>query len=296
MRIFIAGASGAIGRPLIDELLRLGHSVVGMTHSKESAKRLNAQGIEVELASALDAEAVENAMRRAKPEVVIDQLTSLPKNPADMPEYLPNDRKLRDVGGGNLHRAAQAAGARRYVQQSSGFYLAPGDGLGDESTPLAVNAGGNVGLGSQMYELLEKRVLECAAMEGLAMRYGFFYGPNTWYHPDGAVADQLRLRQSPVIGKGEGIWCFVHIDDAAIATAAALTAVPQSASGCRNLRSSWERRLHLESAKMRLVLKLEMMLCTTVRNFVPLLMPKPRTSCNFVRGAWCGCKAKLARA
>ncbi len=226
MKIFIAGASGAIGQPLIDELIKRGHSVTGMTHSTESAKRLQERGAHAELASALDGEAVASAMRRAAPEVVIDQLTSLPKNPADMPEYLLNDRKLRDVGGDNLHRAAQAVGARRYIQQSSGFYLAPGDGQGDESTPLAIDAGGNVGLGSQMYALLEKRVLNCPSMEGVAMRYGFFYGPNTWYHKEGAAADNVRQRLSPIIGKGEGIWCFVHIEDAAKATVAALEAEP----------------------------------------------------------------------
>ena len=131
MKIFVAGASGAIGQPLIAELLRHGHTVTGMTQSEAGAKRLIEQGATAEVANVLDVSSVESALRRSQAEVVIDELTSLPKNPADLPAALPGDRRLRLEGGGNLHRAAVKIGIRRYIQQSSGFFLKAGTGLAD---------------------------------------------------------------------------------------------------------------------------------------------------------------------
>lgn len=106
MRVFLAGASGAIGEPLIAELLKQGHSVVGMTTTEARAKNLERQGAEASIVDAFDAPAVEAALRRSKAEVVIDELTSLPKDQSDMPKYAAGDRKLRIEGGGNLFRAA----------------------------------------------------------------------------------------------------------------------------------------------------------------------------------------------
>lgn len=226
MRIFVAGASGAIGRPLIAELIRRGHEVTGMTRSESGARDLNALGAAVARVSAFDAAAVEQALRDARAEVVIDELTSLPRDPSEMAAAAPGDRKLRIEGGGNLHRAAIACGARRYIQQASGFFLEPGRGLADESAGLAVDASPRVAASARAYAELEARVLNAGKMEGVALRYGFFYGPGTWYHPDGAAADQVRRQELPVIGDGGAVWSWVHIDDAAVATADALTAPP----------------------------------------------------------------------
>src|SRR4051794_16776749 len=140
MKVFVAGASGAIGQPLIAELIRNGHKVTGMTHSEAGAKRLRAYGVEVAIANARDNGAVEAALRASDAEVVIDELTSIPKTPSELPTYAARDQTLRIEGGGNLHRAAIACGVRRYIQQSSGFFLAAKSGLADESSPLAVNA------------------------------------------------------------------------------------------------------------------------------------------------------------
>jgi nucleoside-diphosphate-sugar epimerase len=226
MRVFVAGASGAIGQPLVAELVRRGHAVTGMTHSEAGARRLRDKGASVAQVSAFNAPAVEEALRRSQAEVVIDELTALPKDPADMAAAADGDRKLRLQGGGNLHRAARASGVRRYVQQSSGFFLKPGSGLADETEGLAVDASPFVAASARAYAELEARVLGSADVEGVALRYGFFYGPNTWYNPDGAAADQARRQERPIIGRGEGVWSFVHIDDAALATVAALTAPP----------------------------------------------------------------------
>lgn len=225
MKIFIAGATGAIGQPLIAELIRQGHAVTGMTTSAAGAAKLARAGAGVARVSALDAPAVDAAIHDASPDVIIDELTSLPRDPADMAASFKRDRQVRIEGGGNLLRAAVAHGVRRYIQQSSGFFLAPGPGLGDESQPLAVDASPRVSLSSRSYTELEDR-LAAAPLEGMALRYGFFYGPNTWYNPDGAVAEQVRQQHVPIIGKGEGVYSWVHIDDAATATVAALNAPP----------------------------------------------------------------------
>jgi nucleoside-diphosphate-sugar epimerase len=226
MRIFIAGASGAIGRPLVAELARRGHEVTGMTHSEAGARQLADMGAAVARASAFDAAAVERALRDARAEVVIDELTSLPKDPTTMAAAAPGDRKLRIEGGGNLHRAAMACGVRRYIQQASGFFLEPGSGLADESAGLAVNASPRVAQSARTYAELEARVSSAREIEGVTLRYGFFYGPGTWYHPEGASADQARRQELPVIGDGGGVWSWIQIEDAAVATADALTAPP----------------------------------------------------------------------
>ncbi|HWB08182.1 MAG TPA: NAD(P)-dependent oxidoreductase [Pirellulales bacterium] len=226
MNIFVAGASGAIGRPLIIELLRQGHAVTGMTRSEEGATRLLALGASVARISAFDAAAVDKALRECGAEIVIDELTALPKDPSDMADAAAGDRKLRLEGGGNLHRAAQANGVRRYLQQASGFFLRSGSGLADESEGLAVDASPRVAASARTYAELEARVLGSGSMEGVALRYGFFYGPNTWYCPEGAAADQVRRQEVPIVGRGEAVWSWIHIDDAALATVAALAAPP----------------------------------------------------------------------
>jgi nucleoside-diphosphate-sugar epimerase len=226
MRIFVAGASGAIGQPLIAELVRRGHEVRGMTRSEAGARNLADMGAAVARVSAFDAAAVEQALRDARAEVVIDELTSLPKDPSEMAAAAPGDRRLRIEGGGNLHRAARANGIRRYIQQASAFFLEPGSGLADETAGLAIGASPRVAANARTYAELEARVLNAGDMEGVALRYGFFYGPGTWYHPEGAAADQVRRQEVPVIGDGGSIWSWIHIEDAAIATVEALTAPP----------------------------------------------------------------------
>jgi nucleoside-diphosphate-sugar epimerase len=226
MKVFVAGASGAIGQPLIAELIRKGHMVTGTTHSEAGARRLRGYGVEVAITNAFDNDAVEAALRASSADAVIDELTSIPKTSSELPAYAARDRKLRIEGGGNLHRAALACGVRRYIQQSSGFFLDAKGGLADESSPLAVNASPLIAGYAQMYAYLEQRVLE-SSIEGVVLRYGFFYGPNTWYDPDsGGTADEVRKQQFPVIEGGEAKWSFVHIEDAAHATVAALTADP----------------------------------------------------------------------
>jgi nucleoside-diphosphate-sugar epimerase len=225
MKVFVAGATGAIGQPLITELIAEGHTVTGMTHSEAGARRLRAAGVDVAIANALNGDAVEGVLRASHAEVVIDELTAIPRFPSELSAHAHIDQKLRIEGGNNLHRAALACGVRRYIQQSSGFLLDAKEALADESSPLALNASPGIAKYAQMYAYLEQRALE-SSIEGVALRYGFFYGPNTWYNPDGGAGDEIRKQLFPVIEGGKAKWSFVHIEDAARATVAALTAEP----------------------------------------------------------------------
>ena len=207
------------------ELISGGHEVTGMTRSREQASKLSRLGVKAVIVDAFDAEAVADALRSAQPEIVIDELTSLPKDPADYGSAFEGDRKLRLEGGTILYRAAMTAGVRRYIQQSSGYFLKASQGLADETAELTLDASPGIASAAAMYAKVEERVAGSKTIERplLALRYGIFYGPNTWYSPEGAAADHARRQELPIIGDGNGVWSFVHIHDAAIATAAALT-------------------------------------------------------------------------
>ncbi|MBW4565603.1 MAG: NAD(P)-dependent oxidoreductase [Mojavia pulchra JT2-VF2] len=224
MKIFVAGATGAIGRPLLDQLLARGHNVVAMTRSPERAQSLAAQGIEPAIADVFDADAVKAAIAHAQPEVVIEQLTALPKTytreSMNATEAL--NMQIRSEGGGNVLAAAKAAGVRRFLKQSMAFWGIPGAGLADEETPLSVDASPAVATDARLVIETERRLLQTPDLEGIALRYGFFYGPGTWFNPDGDVAQQVRQQQFPIVGNGDGIWSWIHIEDAAIATVAAV--------------------------------------------------------------------------
>ncbi len=224
MRIFVAGATGAIGRPLIAQLLGLGHDVVALTRTLERARTLAAQGVEPAIADVFDADAVKAAVIHAQPEVVIEQLTALPQTftRESMSTAAALNTRIRREGGANVLAAAQAAGVRRHLRQSVAFWAVPGTGLADEETPLAYEGSPQAAADSRTASEIERRLLETPNLEGIALRYGFFYGSGTWFAPDGDVAQQVRQQQFPIVGNGEGVWSWLHIEDAAIATVAAM--------------------------------------------------------------------------
>ncbi|MDF5711304.1 MAG: NAD(P)-dependent oxidoreductase [Nostoc sp. S4] len=223
MKILVAGATGAIGRPLIAQLLAQGHDVVALTRSPERAKALTEQGVEPAIADVFDADALIAAVVRAQPEVVIEQLTALPKTYTgeSMSAAAALNTRIRKEGGANVLAAAQAAGVRRYLRQSIAFWGVPGTGLADEQTPLSLDASPAVAADARTVTEIERHLLETPNLEGIILRYGFFYGPGTWFAPDGDVAHQVRQQQFPIVGNGEGVWSWLHIEDAAIATVAA---------------------------------------------------------------------------
>src|SRR5688572_7332223 len=223
MKIFVAGGTGAIGRPLIAELLAKGHAIVALTRSVEKAQALVEQGIEPAIADVFDTDAVKAVVRRAQPEVVIEQLTALPRTytSESMSAAAPANRRIRLEGGANVLAAAKAAGVRRYLRQSVAFFAVPGPGLAVEETPLATDASHAIVADARVLAEIEQSLLESPNIEGIVLRYGFFYGPGTWFNPDGDVAGQVRQQQFPIVGSGGGVWSWLHIEDAAIATVAA---------------------------------------------------------------------------
>jgi len=223
VRVFVAGATGAIGRVLVPRLLAAGHDVSAMTRTPARAEAMRASGAEPVLADAFDAAAVREAVAAAGADVVIDQLTDLPQDsgPAAMKRAAPGNNRVRREGSANVLAAAVAAGARRYVVQSIAFVARPGDGLADEDVPLDTD--GALAPAAGAVAELERRTLAAAAdIEPVVLRYGFFYGPGTWYARDGSTAEQVRRRRLPVIGNGRGRYSFVHVEDAAEATVAAI--------------------------------------------------------------------------
>jgi 2-alkyl-3-oxoalkanoate reductase len=227
MKIFVAGATGAIGLPLVRALCTLGHKVTGMTRTRRGIDCLHELGADAFSADAFDPKAVRTAIETSSPDVVIDQLTSLPADPADILKSIPEDARLHREGGGNLLAAARELGVGRYILQSKGFYLdAPAGQLADESAKLRYDAPGAIGESARIMGAYEDRVLASPPIDAVVLRYGFFYGPGTWYRPGGGIADQARKGEALIIGEGNAVWSFVHIDDAVAATVAALTAEP----------------------------------------------------------------------
>jgi nucleoside-diphosphate-sugar epimerase len=228
MRILIAGASGAIGRPLVRRLRANQHEVFALARTPDSAPALKDIGAEPVITDALDAAAMKAAVERIRPDAVINELTSLPRHytPAEMKAAAERDRKVRVEGNINLLAALRDSGVRRYLLQSSAFWYEPGAGLADESVPFISSASPGVEASARTYLELEARASATPGIEFVALRYGFFYGPGTWYRREGDMGDQVRQQQVPVIGEGQGVYSFVHIDDAAAATAAALECPP----------------------------------------------------------------------
>src|SRR6185369_4903306 len=161
MKIFVAGGTGAIGRPLIAELLAKRHAIVALTRSPEKARTLAEQGIEPVVADVFNSDAVKAVVRRAQPEVVIEQLTALPKTYTreSMSSAATLNNRIRLEGGANVLAAAQAAGVRRYLRQSVAFFAMPGPGLADEETPLAFEASPAVAAGAREATELEHPLL-----------------------------------------------------------------------------------------------------------------------------------------
>ncbi|HWE49447.1 MAG TPA: NAD(P)-dependent oxidoreductase [Bryobacteraceae bacterium] len=236
MRVFLAGATGAIGRRLLPLLVRSGHFVTGTTRSADKAAGLRAAGADAVVVDALDAAAIEAAILRARPEVIIHELTAIPAT-LDMRKFASEfhlTNRLRTEGTMNLLAAALSAGVHRFVAQSFGAwpYARTGGPVKTENDPLDSEPPSALRETLEAIRYLESAVLEAADLEGLALRYGWFYGPGTGLGENGGQVEMVRHRRLPVIGGGTGVWSFIHIDDAAIAT---LAAVEHGAPGIYNV-------------------------------------------------------------
>lgn len=228
VKILIAGASGAIGQPLIYHLMDQDHDIYGITQSQERAQIIAAQGAIPLLVNVLERDAVFAVFNDVRPDIVVDMLTRLPKTytPESMRLSAELNAQLRLEGGGNLLEAARMYGAKRYIAQSTAFWYGPGIGLADERALFAWDAPEGISSGVHVYAEIEKRLFCSGPTFGTALRFGFFYGPGTWFHPQGDVAFQIYKQEFPVIGSGKGVWNFVHIEDAAQAIVSAIHEAP----------------------------------------------------------------------
>lgn len=226
MRVLVAGATGAIGKPLLPMLLEAGHEVVAMTRSAGKAEGLRALGATPVVADGLDRKAVVDALVSTRPEVVVHELTALTgfKDLKHWDRGWRATNRLRTQGTDHLLQGARAAGARRFVAQSfAGWpYAREGGTVKTEQDPLDPDPpeGMRHTLGAIRY--LEDRVRTAGEIEGLVLRYGDLYGPGTSVAPGGDNVELLRARRFPLVGGGTGVWSWIHIDDAASATAAAV--------------------------------------------------------------------------
>jgi nucleoside-diphosphate-sugar epimerase len=207
MKIFLAGASGAVGRLLLPLLVKAGHEVVGTTRSAAKAGNITAAGGQPIVLDALDREAVFVALRDAQPDVVIHQLTDLTAR-----DWAANMR-LRIEGPRTLVDAAKAVGVQRMIAQSISWVAVPGEGLSNENDPLDLERGESI----EAVQSLEKAVTEMPV--GVVLRYGYFYGPGTWYARDGLTTEQVKRGE---LEATEGVSSFVHVADAAQAAVEAL--------------------------------------------------------------------------
>ncbi|TIT67134.1 MAG: NAD(P)-dependent oxidoreductase [Mesorhizobium sp.] len=179
-RIFLAGASGAIGQRLIPQLLAAGHQVTGTTRNADRAAKLGTLGVEPAVVDVFDADALSRAMRAARPDIVVHQLTDLPAglDPSRMAEAVVGNARIREEGTRNLVAAAVASGVRRMVAQSIAWAFAPGSEPHAEADPLDSGASGNRGISVGGVIALETAVLN-APFAGIVLRYGQLYGPGT---------------------------------------------------------------------------------------------------------------------
>jgi nucleoside-diphosphate-sugar epimerase len=206
MRVFVAGATGAIGKQLVPRLVEAGHEVHGMTRSESKQAMLHELGAVPVVADALDPDQVAEAVGRARPEVIVHQLTAIPAL-LDLRHFDRNfalTNRLRTEGTDYLLSAGQAVGVRRFVAQSYAlWYVRTGGPVKSEEDP-------------------EQAVLGADWTEGIVLRYGAFYGPSTSLAPGAEQIELVRRRKFPLVGDGGGVWSFIHIADAAEATVAAV--------------------------------------------------------------------------
>src|ERR687892_403548 len=234
MKVFVAGATGVLGRALVPELVARGHEVVGMTRRASKQELVRSLGARPVVADALDPDAVAEAVASAEPEVIVHQLTALSgkmsMRDARHPERFRGaimTNRLRTEATDHLLAAGRALGARRFVAQSiAAFRFGRTSGpVQTGATPLCHNdppVGLRAGLEAILY--LEQAVTRIEWGEGLALRYGGFYRPGTGISldRDAVMAGPVRKRRFPIVGDGGGVWSLIHIEDAAAATAIAV--------------------------------------------------------------------------
>ena len=236
MKVFVAGAAGAVGKQLVPQLIASGYEVVAMTRTPQHTGALSKMGAEPVVVDAFDRAAVIDAVQRARPEIVIHQLTALTgvKNYAKFDQEFALTNRLRTEGTDHLLAGAQAAGTRRFIAQSYGNwnYARTGTTLKTEEDRLDPTPPRNQMQTLKAIHYLENAVLTTDGIEGIALRYGNLYGPGTGFAADGDIVASVRKRALPIVGDGAGVWSFIHVADAA---SAAIAAIEHGAPGVYNV-------------------------------------------------------------
>ncbi len=238
MKVFVAGATGALGKQLVPMLVANGHDVVGMTRTEAKRGQLRSVGAQPVVVDALDADAVGRAVSEAEPDVIVHELTAIP--PAIHMRHFNREfaltNRLRTEGTDHLLSAGRAVGVKRFVAQSNAAvpYARTGGPIKREEDPLDDEPPPAMREGLVAIRHLEAAVAGAHWTDGVVLRYGWFYGPGTSValDPLGSQIELIRKRQFPIVGGGTGIWSFVHIEDAAAAT---LTAVEGGPAGVYNV-------------------------------------------------------------
>ena len=235
-RIFVAGAAGAIGKRLVPLLVACGHDVVATTRSRGKFDSLRAFGVEPVLMDGLNHDAVMKAVVNSRPDVIVHQMTSL----ASIGGLRNFDRefaitsRLRTEGTEHLLAASRETGARKFVAQSYAGWptIREGGRIKTENDPLDPSPPRGMTQALTAIRRLESLVTGAKGIAGIVLRYGGFYGPGTAFALDGTVFGLVRQRKFPLIGDGAGVWSFIHVDDAAVATR---LAIERGAAGIYNV-------------------------------------------------------------
>ncbi|MGO9892076.1 MAG: NAD-dependent epimerase/dehydratase family protein [Solirubrobacteraceae bacterium] len=225
MKVFVAGATGAMGKQLVPRLIAAGHEVVGTTRSESKRAALYELGATPVVLDALDSDQVAAAVAEARPDAIVHELTSI--ETLDLRHFdrsFAMTNRLRTEGTDHLLSAARAAGVKRFVIQSytSWPYARTGGPVKTEDDQLDPTPPREMRESLDAIRHLESAVTGADWTEGIVLRYGGFYGPGTSLSPGGEQFEALRKRKYPVVGNGAGVWSFVHIADAAEATVAAV--------------------------------------------------------------------------
>jgi nucleoside-diphosphate-sugar epimerase len=233
MRVFVAGGTGVLGRPLVEALAELGHHVTASSHRAQSLSVVEALGARPVLMDGLDDAAVRRAILETEPEIVVNQITALATPSRDYAAWLAVTNRLRMEGTKSLMSAARETGTRRVVAQSASFMTQPGGSdPTDRSSPLYLDAPEPIRSHIQANIAAESLVLGTPGIEGVVLRYGFLYGEGTAIGPGGEWATALTATDLPIVGEGEGRYPFVHVRDAVSAT---VRAVDRGGPGIYNI-------------------------------------------------------------
>jgi nucleoside-diphosphate-sugar epimerase len=236
MKVFVAGATGAVGKRLLPLLVECGFEVMGMTRSPGKERALRELGAEPVIADGLDGDAVMAAVTRNEPDVVIHEMTGLTgvTSMRNFDKEFALTNRLRTEGTDHLLEAALAAGATRFIAQSFGNwnYERTGSGPKTEDDPLDPDPPAKQRQSMAAIRHLEEAVAGAERIHGIALRYGILYGPGTGFAADGELTPMIRKRRFPIVGDGGGVWSFINVDDAATAT---LAAIDRGAPGIYNV-------------------------------------------------------------